>query len=263
MLSLSDRMKLYEKTNDYTLNPNMYYMIRLDGKNFSKMVKRWKLNKPFDEKFNIAMCDASKSIFDLLPNVECIWTGSDEISIFFIDKNPEFPFFEGRIQKIISLVASKVSIMFNMSLLKQNIININSDNLAIFDARIMQFPNINEVINYFLFRQRDCIRNSISGYAQTYFSNKELSSINSEEKIKKLKEIGLFWDEFPFWSKYGVFFKRVTYEIINNNELYIRHNFNKFDKIIENDFESFNKFLTEEIKENITQKEWVQIKEVK
>ena len=38
-LSLGDRMKKYEDVLDCKLNPCMEYMIRLDGKGFSKMIK--------------------------------------------------------------------------------------------------------------------------------------------------------------------------------------------------------------------------------
>ena len=40
-LSLGDRMKKYEEVLDYKLNPCMEYIIRLDGKGFSKMIKKW------------------------------------------------------------------------------------------------------------------------------------------------------------------------------------------------------------------------------
>ena len=39
-LSLGDRMKAYENAIDFKLNPCMQYVIRLDGKGFSKMVKK-------------------------------------------------------------------------------------------------------------------------------------------------------------------------------------------------------------------------------
>ena len=38
-LSLGDRMKKYEECLDIKLNPCMQYMIRLDGKGFSKIEK--------------------------------------------------------------------------------------------------------------------------------------------------------------------------------------------------------------------------------
>ena len=72
-LSLGDRMKAYENAIDFKLNPCMQYIIRLDGKGFSKMVKKWKCKKPFDERFNKAINYASKKLFNIIPNVDCNW----------------------------------------------------------------------------------------------------------------------------------------------------------------------------------------------
>ena len=65
-LSLGNRMKTYENAIDFKLNPCMQYVIRLDGKGFSKMIKKWKCKKPFDERFNKAMNYASKKLFDII-----------------------------------------------------------------------------------------------------------------------------------------------------------------------------------------------------
>lgn len=241
-LSLSERMKSYEKAIDFQLNPCMHYMLRLDGKNFSKMIKKWSLNKPFDKRFNLAMNAAAKSLYDLIPNINLVWHGSDEISAWFIFPDIKSPFFDGRIQKIVSLAASQVSVIFNLKLKEL----LNYEILpGIFDARLIQFPNECEVFNCFLFRQQDCIRNSISGYAQSYFSAKNLLNKNSNEKIKMLNEQGLDFDKVENWTKFGTFIFKKIYEIKKNiDETFIRttydtnsikiNNINDFINIIKN-----------------------------
>ena len=224
-LSLGDRMKKYEDVMDYKLNPCMEYMMRLDGKGFSKMIKKWKCKKPFDERFNKAMNYASKKIFDIIPNIKTIWHGSDEISVWFECENVADMYFEGRIQKLVSLVASMVSVYFNKKLQEEFGCELP---FGIFDARIMQFPNKMEVSNYFIFRQRDHIRNSISGYAQYYFSHKDLIKKNSDEKIEMMKRIGFDWNKdiwlpSELWSKYGTFLWKEQATIYkNDDEFYIR-----------------------------------------
>ena len=99
VLTLGDRMKLYEQALDVKLNPCMHYMIRLDGKNFSKHTKRWPLEKPFDERFNNAITAAGKSLYHLIPNIHLVWCGSDEISAWFTFPDAGNPFYDGRIQK--------------------------------------------------------------------------------------------------------------------------------------------------------------------
>jgi tRNA(His) 5'-end guanylyltransferase len=260
-LSLGDRMKKYEEVLDYKLNPCMQYMIRLDGKNFSKMIKKWKCEKPFDERFNNAMTYAAKQIFDLIPNIHLIWHGSDEISVWFSCPNAEDMYYEGRIQKLISLISSQVSVNFNKKLqeaFKQEL------PFGIFDARIMQFPNEIEVANCFLFRQRDHIKNSISGYAQYYFSHKELVGKNSTEKIEMMKSKGFDYNllsEDKNWSKYGTFlYKNIANVFKNSGEMYTRTyiekntnlniEYNKIALITKNEIKSF------------TEEDWKNLKEI-
>ena len=225
-LSLGDRMKKYEECLDIKLNPCMQYMIRLDGKGFSKMIKKWKCEKPFDERFNKAMNYAARKLFDIIPNIKLAWHGSDEISIWFAFPNVEDMYYDGRIQKLVSLTASHASVYFNKKL--QEFFEDNTLPFGIFDARIMQFPNEEEALNCLLFRQRDHIRNSISGYAQFYFSHKELTGKNSDEKIEMMLNKHKFnWHELNDtlnWSKYGTFLIKALVQILpKDKEPYLRH----------------------------------------
>ena len=217
-LSLGDRMKKYEEVLDYKLNPCMEYIIRLDGKGFSKMIKKWKCEKPFDERFNKAMNYASKKLFDIIPNIKAVWHGSDEISIWFQCPNVEDMYFEGRIQKLVSLTASQASVYFNKKL--QELFKDNTLPFGIFDSRLLQLPNQMEVSNYFIFRQRDHIRNSISGYAQYYFSHKELIKKNSDEKLAMMLDKGIDYNQeikSKYWSKYGTLLYKDLFDIEKDN----------------------------------------------
>jgi tRNA(His) 5'-end guanylyltransferase len=149
-------------------------------------------------------------------------------------------FYEGRIQKLISLSSAQTSVYFNKKL--QELFNDNDLPFGIFDARVMQFPNNEEAINCLLFRQRDHIRNSISGYAQFYFSHKEIDKKNSDEKIEMMKEKGFNWnklDKSLNWSKFGTFLWKENIQIMPSlsSEPYIRtailSQSNEFDKCID------------------------------
>ena len=253
-LSLGDRMKAYENAIDFKLNPCMQYVIRLDGKGFSKMVKKWKCKKPFDERFNKAINYASKKLFNIIPNVEAIWHGSDEISIWFKCPNVEDMYFEGRIQKLVSLTSSQASVYFNKKL--QELFEDNEMLFGIFDSRIMQFPNEMEVSNYFIFRQRDHVRNSISGYGQYYFSHKELLKKNSNEKLEMLLSKGIDYENEIIgkgWEKWGTLLYKDTFTIEKSNgDSYVR-TYIKCDETFEFTpcqfgilFNKCNNFITEE-----------------
>jgi len=202
-LTLGDKQKAFEKILDIRCRENFPIIIRLDGKNFSHRVKQWKLKKPFDERFHICMLKAAETLFKELQLVECIWTGSDEISIVINDYKKEEAFlFDRRMNKILSLSASIASVAFNFEAMKQKIDVLNFP--AVFDSRITILPNEDEIYRNLIFRQNDCIRNSISQYARRYYSTKQLHAVGRDEQLKMIKEKGFDWEkDAPDWSKYG------------------------------------------------------------
>ena len=126
----------------------------------------------------------------------------------------------------------------------------------------MQFPTEIEAMNCFIFRQRDCIRNSISGFAEDYFSSKTLLNKNSDEKIQMLNTInGFNFDKVEYWTKFGTFIHKKMFEIKQESgESYIRTGYIDTNIKINNitDFENFLN-TTKEI-EHITEEQWISIK---
>ncbi|MCP3779136.1 hypothetical protein [Paenibacillus sp. MZ03-122A] len=62
-----------------------------------------------------------------------------------------------------------------------------------------------EVTNYFLWRQQDATKNSISMVAQAHFRHSELEGLNGKQLQDKLfVEKGLNWNELPVWQKRGI-----------------------------------------------------------
>jgi len=57
-----------------------------------------------------------------------------------------------------------------------------------FDARIFQVDNIIECFNAFLFRMKDCVKNSKNGFSQKYISHKKLQGLTSDEAITLVEE---------------------------------------------------------------------------
>lgn len=247
-ISLADRMKKYETLYDYKLCPGIPFVVRLDGKGFSKRVKQWNCKKPFDLNFHQIMVKVSKKLFEEVSDSILIWTGSDEISIILNEADTLNPWFSKRINKILSLTAAIASSTFNLEAIK--IMNDNYFNVleypAYFDSRIIQVPNLCEAYNNLLYRQRDCIKNSISGWARYFYSTKELQNKNSNEKIEMMKNKKFdFYNDAQKWSIYGetlfktnVFYDTNTKEIdniildpyhcntkyFNNDNVYLRKN---------------------------------------
>ncbi len=119
MKSAADRFKRYEASYSILIPPRTYTVVRVDGKGFSKFTKR--MNKPFDDNFTEAMNYAAIEMCKYF-NPDFAYTQSDEISLVFTDFNLEAEqMFDGKIQKLCSLTASKAATCFNKKMLMQDI----------------------------------------------------------------------------------------------------------------------------------------------
>lgn len=73
---------------------------------------------------------------------------------------------------------------------------------AVFDARAFNIPK-EEVMNCIIWRQADCIRNSILGLGQKYFSSEKLHKKPNGLVITMLDASGHHWDLLKDEYKYG------------------------------------------------------------
>jgi len=210
--SIGNRMKAYERVTKQKLMRRTPVVIRLDGKAFHTWTK-WlqKLEYPADgfertSPFSDCMHDSmSKTAFDLvstIQNAKLTYTQSDEISILLNDwgKLKTDQWFDGNVQKMVSISASMCTAFFN-----QKIIDTITPDIkwAFFDARIYNLP-VDEVANYFVWRQQDATRNSINMLGQYYFSHKELQGKNTDQVQEMLfSKHGVNWNDIPTWQKRG------------------------------------------------------------
>jgi hypothetical protein len=89
-------------------------------------------------------------------------------------------------------------------------ININSLSLAAFDSRATNYPK-EEVANYFLARQKDCVKNSIASVAQSLYSHKDLENKNQDQQQELIFQKGINWNDFDCGKKRGRFIVKNTY----------------------------------------------------
>ena len=226
--ALGDRMKRYEVISQIYLTPRMPIICRIDGKAFHTYTRG--LEKPWDENLQTAMTNAAKALMSKVQGAEVAYIQSDEISVLL---NPYKYFetqvyFDGNIQKIASVTASIATQSFNNSFTSWN------DRRALFDSRCFVVPR-EEAVNYFIWRQQDAIRNSISGYAQANFSHKELQKKSTKEMLEMLSLKNISWeDSIQSKNKYGwcvfrkPFKKIVDDKEITRTELFVDHQLPRF-----------------------------------
>lgn len=210
---LATRMKDYEAGTEINLEPSQPAILRLDGHAFSKFTASF--DKPFDERLHVAMIKTCTDLLNAYPAGTLAYTQSDEITLVF----PEgVGAFNGRVMKIATLAASLCSVHFHVHLLaalaeapEPAVSNLASLPLPHFDGRIFNVPNVEECVNNILWRCRgDAVRNSVSSFARSLFSTKELHGKNKDEMIEMAKqEKGVVYEEFvPSWALRGSIVKR-------------------------------------------------------
>jgi tRNA(His) guanylyltransferase len=193
---MGDRMKGdYEARAQTQLPRRTHTIIRIDGKAFHTYTRG--LDKPYDKRLMDDMAETTRFLCQEIQGARVGYTQSDEISILLTDyaTRQTQAWFDGNVQKIVSIAASIATAQFNK--LRP------AGRLAFFDARVFTIPQDLEVINYFLWRQRDAVRNSISMLAQAHFSAKQLHGKNTSAMQEMLwAEHGVNWnDEDPRFKR--------------------------------------------------------------
>lgn len=220
-LSLSERMKTYyEDRSKIQLPRRTYFLIRMDGVGFSKYCK--KLKRPYDEEFISDMNDTAVFLCSQIQGAKLAFVQSDEISVLLTDFDDitSQAWFDSDVQKITSISSSFATSEFNRLRIKRFLdksditgaLNIKN---AQFDSRFFSIPEREEVLNYFISRQKDCTRNSISQASQAYFSHKELNGVNSNQKQELLFSKGINWNDYPTGQKRGRVIKKEAVDIGN------------------------------------------------
>jgi tRNA(His) 5'-end guanylyltransferase len=100
--------------------------------------------------------------------------------------------FGNELQKIVSIssgiASTEFSLMFNKT--------------GIFDSRVFVMPE-HEVCNYFIWREQDCVRNSIQMLAQSLYSQKELHKKNTKDMQEMCFQKGKNWNDLPTYQRRG------------------------------------------------------------
>ena len=202
------KMRVYEQSLDQTVLPDMYIVVRLDGRGFTKLTKEvCGFEAPFDSRFRDLMVHTVKALMESGPNIVYGFTQSDEISLLFArDDNT----FNRKVRKLVSVLAGEASAVFSMELGKR----------AVFDARVIPLPNAERVADVFLWRQEDAHRNSLNGYCYWTLRKEGLSVRAATGALKGrgdayknelLFKHGINYNDLPAWQKCGIGLWREQY----------------------------------------------------
>lgn len=192
--TLGDRMKGYERAFEGVLPGRIPVIIRLDGKAFHALTRG--TEKPFDDSVIQAMNTAMLALCEEVQGTVLAYTQSDEISLLLhnYQNQDSQPWFGNEIQKMVSISAAVASTAFTLETHKI----FGKTRTALFDSRVFVLPE-SEVSNYFLWRQRDSIRNAINTIGQAIFSPRELHKKNIDQVKKMLLDKDVDVDDREAW----------------------------------------------------------------
>lgn len=177
-------------------------IIRVDGRAFHTYTRPFKKDGPFSAKIIAAMNSAAVALLNEF-KAELVYWQSDEITLVI---PPERIPFSGKTHKLNSIAASVATAAFNREMVLEDVPD------AIFDARAFAGDR-EDCALCIMWRQRDCIKNSVSAAAQSVYSHKQLEGRNTDDKISMMAEKGLDWHAYTYGIKYGTFIRKVNVEI--------------------------------------------------
>lgn len=193
--AIGDRMKRHEAVYRQLVPRRTYSVLRVDGKAFHSYLRG--CPRPFDEEFMADMDAVAEALCAEISGAVLAYTQSDEISVLFTDFGSAGtePWFGGVLAKQLTIAASLTTAVLNER---------RPGKRALFDARVFTLADPVEVANYFIWRQRDAVRNSISMAAQARFSHRQLHQVNTGQMQEMLwKEHGINWNDYPAGCKRG------------------------------------------------------------
>lgn len=180
-------------------------IIRVDGRGFKNLLYKQGFEKPFDYRFASAMAGAAESLAHqsgLHPVIA--YTFSDEINILLTDQ--VLPF-NGRIEKLVSVMASHIASTITMSL---------DISPVAFDGRVIPL-HPHQITEYLIWRQLEAWRNCINGYGHYTLRSTGLSGRDAALRMQGMRSSDIHemlfrhdinLDKVPAWHRRGVMVHR-------------------------------------------------------
>lgn len=198
---LDQKMRTYETFADVCVPTEVFMVARIDGRKFTRLTKeKCQFKAPFDERFRDLMVETTRALMNCGIRIVYGYTESDEISLLFDFREQTF----GRkLRKLNSTLAAEASAQFSLAL----------GQIATFDCRISQLPNLELVVDYFRWRNEDAARNALNawcywtlrkeGFTQQA-ATRQIEGLSTSAKHELLFEYGINFNDVPLWQKRGV-----------------------------------------------------------
>lgn len=195
---LETRMRSLEWFHSLAVLPGAWIIIRVDGRSFSRFTES-RFDKPFDERFSAFMIETARTL--LIEFGGCYaYTESDEISVLL---KPSFDLFDREVEKLVSISASVATAAFTHAVGEP----------AHFDSRVWMGSAVQDVVDYFSWRQTDAARCALNGWCYWTLrregrSRREATRMLKNSDVAAKNELlfarGVNFNDVPTWQRRGV-----------------------------------------------------------
>lgn len=213
---LDSKMRVFETANDRLVLPGMFLVARIDGRNFTRLTKDiHQFEAPYDARFRDMMIETTAHLMNCGFKTIFGYTQSDEISLLF---DPTITTFNRKTRKYNSVLAGEASAKFSLLL----------QDLACFDCRISELPNVDLVVDYFRWRNEDAHRNALNAHCYWLLRKQgqtvqqatgALNKLSVANKNELLWQNGINFNDLPLWQRRGMGLYWERYEKTGTNPL--------------------------------------------
>jgi tRNA(His) 5'-end guanylyltransferase len=218
--TLDERMKNISDKNNTKCHSYKPHIISIKSKQILSYLKSISLSElSFNEKrikiteLNDILIDVCKSIYKTY-DPHLIYSYHNEINVVFFYKENGNYLYDGNINTILTNLVSFTTLKMNNKL--KTIDNLKD---VIFTGKFIEFDKDYEVLNYIIWRQINCKRNTLSLFYKCLYKNKDIDNIKTTEMqiILDKKEINI--DKFLTGNilKKILYYKHSDFVIYNEN----------------------------------------------
>ncbi|MGY6657594.1 tRNA(His) guanylyltransferase Thg1 family protein [Amycolatopsis sp. TRM77291] len=200
------RQREREWFHGLTVPPGAWTVLRVDGRGFSKFTEA-RFEKPFDPRFADCMAETANALMAEFAS-PYVYTESDEISLVL---PPPADLFGRGVEKLVSISAGVASAAFTHA----------AGVPAHFDGRVWLGTTLDDVVDYFSWRQADAARCALNGWCYWILrkagksaseAGAALEGTGVSEKNELLFAHGVNFAEVPAWQRRGVGLYWESYE---------------------------------------------------
>ena len=190
----------YEDALRISLPRRGYTLVRIDGRGFHTFTRD--LERPYSRTLADALDQAAFRLCHEITGCRFAYGQSDEYSFLLTDfEKVDAPlWFDGNVQKIVSVSASLFTAVFNQCFPNSGA---TPHRQATFDSRVFFIAQRSEVQQYFIWRQLDASANSLNMLASAHYSHAELLGKSNSEKHELLHAKQINWAKEPSDFKRG------------------------------------------------------------